>query len=144
VISAYARARKHPGLLLLVSDLLSGEPDELQLALHDLRGRGWQTAILHIVDDAEIDPTVTMAWLKQDPAGASSPSLELIDRENGDILRMTIEQDVVDRYSAAVATWLAGLEEAAVAEGAAYARLPSAWDLGDRTIALLYEQGVLS
>jgi uncharacterized protein (DUF58 family) len=144
VISAYARARKHPGLLLLVSDLLSGEPDDLQLALHDLRGRGWQTAVLHIVDDAEIDPAATMAWLKQDPAGASSPSLELIDRESGDILRMTIEQDVVDRYSAAVSDWLTGLEEATAAEGTAYARLPAAWDLGDRTIALLYEQGVLA
>src|SRR5215218_7991214 len=68
VIAAYARARKRPGLLLLVSDLLSGEPDDLQLALHDLRGRGWQTAVLHVVDDAEIDPAATMAWLKHDPA----------------------------------------------------------------------------
>jgi uncharacterized protein (DUF58 family) len=144
VISAYARARKRPGLLLLVSDLLSGEPDDLQLALHDLRGRGWQTAVLHVVDDAEIDPTATMAWLRDDPAGAGSPSLELIDRESGDILRMTIEQDVVDRYSSAVSAWLTSLEEAAAAEGAAYARLPASWDLGDRTIALLYEQGVLA
>lgn len=144
VISLYARARKRPGLLLLVSDLLSGEPDDLQLALHDLRGRGWQTAVLHVVDDAEIDPAATMAWLKHDPAGAGSPSLELIDRESGDILRMTIEQDVVDRYSSAVTAWLTGLEDAVAAEGAAYARLPAAWDLGDRTIALLYEQGVLA
>jgi hypothetical protein len=57
---------------------------------------------------------------------------------------MTIEQDVVDRYSSAVSAWLASLEEAAAAEGAAYARLPAAWNLGDRTIALLYEQGVLA
>jgi hypothetical protein len=57
---------------------------------------------------------------------------------------MTIEQDVVDRYSSAVAAWLTGLEAAVAAEGAAYARLPAAWDLGDRTIALLYEQGVLA
>lgn len=143
-ISAYARARKRPGLLLLVSDLLSGEPDDLQFALHDLRGRGWQTAVLHVVDEAEIDPAATMAWLKHDPAGAASPSLELIDRESGDILRMTIEQDVVDRYGSAVTAWLTGLEDAVAAEGAAYARLPAAWDLGDRTIALLYEQGVLA
>lgn len=144
VISAYARARKRPGLLLLVSDLLSGEPDDLQLALHDLRGRGWQTAVLHVVDTAEIDSTATMAWLRHDPAGAGSPSLELIDRESGEILRMTVEQDVVDRYSSAVSAWLADLEAAIAAEGAAYARLPAAWDLGDRTIALLYEQGVLA
>ena len=144
VISTYARARKRPGLMLLVSDLLSGEPDDLQLALHDLRGRGWQTAVLHVVDEAEIDPTATMAWLRDDPAGAGGPSLELIDRESGEILRMTIEQDVVDRYSSAVTAWLTGLENAVSAEGAAYARLPAAWDLGDRTIALLYEQGVLA
>ncbi len=144
VISAYARARKRPGLLLLVSDLLSGEPDDLQLALHDLRGRGWQTAVLHVVDDAELDPTATMDWLRQDAAGAGGPSLELIDRESGEVLRMTIEQDVVDRYSSAVTAWLSGVEAAVAAEGAAYARLPAAWDLGDRTISLLYEQGVLA
>ena len=144
VISAYARARRRPGLLLLVSDLLSGEPEELQLALHDLRGRGWQTAVLHVVDDAEIDPTVTMSWLRQDPSGTAGPSLELIDRESGEVLRMTIEQDVVDRYSGAVTSWLTRVEEAAADEGAAYARLSAAWDLGDRTIALLYEQGVLA
>ncbi len=144
VISTYARARKRPGLLLLVSDLLSGEPDDLQLALHDLRGRGWQTAVLHVVDDAEIDPAATMDWLKHDAVGAGSPSLELIDRESGDILRMTIEQDVVDRYCSAVTSWLTSLEAAVAAEGAAYARLSGAWDLGDRTIALLYEQGVLA
>ncbi|MEZ4562419.1 MAG: DUF58 domain-containing protein [Thermomicrobiales bacterium] len=144
VIATYARARKRPGLLLLVSDLLSGEPDDLQLALHDLRGRGWQTAVLHVVDDAEIDPAATMAWLRQDVAGAGSPSLELIDQESGDVLRMTIEPALVDRYHSAVAAWLATLESAVAAEGAAYARLPAAWDLGDRTIALLHEQGVLA
>ena len=36
------------------------------------------------------------------------------------------------------------IEAAVSAEGTAYARLPAAWDLGDRTIALLYEQGVLA
>jgi uncharacterized protein (DUF58 family) len=144
VISAYARARKRPGLLLLVSDLLSGEPEDLQLALHDLRGRGWQTAVLHIVDEAEVDPAATMTWLQQDTPGTGGPSLELIDRESGEILRMTIEQDVVDRYNSAVTAWLTSVEAAVTDEGAAYARLPSAWDLGDRTIALLYEQGVLA
>lgn len=144
VVSAYARARTRPGLLLLVSDLLSGEPDDLQLALHELRARGWQTAVLHIVDEAEIDPAATMSWLRHDPDGVGSPSLELIDRESGEILRLTIEQDVVDRYGSAVAAWLAGIEAATAAEGCAYARLPAAWDLGDQTIGLLYAQGVLA
>ncbi|MCA9877228.1 MAG: DUF58 domain-containing protein [Thermomicrobiales bacterium] len=144
VISTYARARARPGLLLLISDLLSGEPEDLRLALHELRGRGWQAAVVHIVDDAEIDPTAIMSWLRHDPSGASSPSLELIDRETGDLLRLTVEQDVVDRYASAVTAWLEDLEQAAAAEGTAYARLPAAWDLSDRTIALLYDQGVLA
>lgn len=144
VVSTYARARARPGLLLLISDLLSGEPEDLRLALHELRGRGWQAAVVHVVDAAEIDPTAAMSWLRHDPTGASSPSLELIDRETGDVLRMTIEQDVVDRYASAVAAWLEELEQVAAAEGTAYARLPAAWDLSDRTIALLHEQGVLA
>ncbi len=144
IIETYAHARSRPGLLLLVSDLLSGEPEELQAALHDLRARGWQTAILHIVDDAEIAPDAAAAWLRQDNGGPGTTSIDLIDRESGATLRLSPDDDVAIRYAAAVATWLDALEAASAAEATAYARFSTAWGLDELTVALLHERGIVA
>ena len=142
-IASYAFARKRPGLMLIVSDLLSGEPEELQTTLHDLRARGWQTAVLHIVDEAEIAPEFTTSWLRGDGDGGTA-SLELIDRESGGTLRLAPDDDVVMRYVAAVASWLEALEAACAGEVTSYARVSTAWGIDDLTLALLYERGVVA
>jgi len=144
VIAAYARARARPGLLLLVSDLLSGEPEELQAALHDLRARGWQTAVLHIVDEAEIAADAASAWLCQDTAGRGPSSIELIDSESGATLRFAPDDDLVARYAAAVTAWLETLEGVCAAEETCYARLPTVWGVEEPAVTLLYERGVLT
>jgi len=143
VIGAYAHGRSRPGLLFLVSDLLSGEPEELQAALHDLRARGWQTAVLHIVDDAEVVTDAASAWLHGDE-GLGVTSVELFDRESGAVLRMAPDDDVVARYAEAVTAWLSGLEAACAAEQTTYARLSTAWAVDDLTVALLHERGVVA
>jgi len=144
-VAAYARGRSRPGLLLLISDLLSGEVDELRATLHDLRGRGWQTAVLHVVDDAEIDPAATGSWLRTaDENGNAAASIELIDRESGEELRMAVDDEVIARYAAAVNAWLAQIEAACAAEEAIYARVSTGWDIDDVTLALLHERGVVA
>jgi hypothetical protein len=131
-------------VLLIVSDLLSGNPEDLQVVLHDLRGAGWQTAVLHIVDDAEVATDAASAWLRHDPDGLGTSSLELIDRESGATLRFSPDEDVVTRYAAAVTAWLDGLETVCATEEAAYARFSTAWGIDDLTLALLYERGVMA
>lgn len=143
-IATYAHGRPRPGLLLLVSDLLSGEPEELQEALHQLRARGWQTAVLHIVDEAEIAADAASAWLRASPDGAVSSAIELIDRETGAALRLAPDDDVAARYATAVATWLAALERVCAAEAAAYVRFSTAWEIDDLSLALLHERGVVA
>jgi uncharacterized protein (DUF58 family) len=143
-IAMYARARKRPGLMLLISDLLSGEPEELQTALHDLRARGWQTAVLHIVDEAEVDLQATISWLRDDSNGSAAASIELIDRESGATLRLSVDDDVVTRYGAAVSSWLEALEAACAAEATSYARVSTNWAIDEVTLALLYERGVVA
>jgi uncharacterized protein (DUF58 family) len=143
-LATYARARSRPGLMLVISDLLSGEPAELQEALHDLRARGWQTAVVHIVDEAEVDPAITGAWLRDGYDRPGTASLELIDRESNETLRLAVDDDIITRYGAAVASWLQALEAACAAEAAAYARVSTTWGLDDVTLALLYERGVVA
>ena len=84
-------------------ELSAGEPEELQTALHDLRARGWQTAVLHVVDDAEVAPDAAAAWLHGDDAGAGSAAIELIDRESGATLQLAPDDEVAGRYAAEVA-----------------------------------------
>ena len=143
-IAAYAHGRSRRGLLFLVSDLLSGEPEELQAALHDLRARGWQTAVLHIVDDAEVATDAAAAWLTRDEDGLGVTSLELVDRESGAVLRLAPDDDLVARYAAGVTTWLEELEAVCAAEQTAYARVSTAWGVDDLAVALLHERGVVA
>lgn len=141
VITAYASRRSRPGLLLLISDLLSGEPGELQAALHDLRARGWQTAVLHIVDEAEVDAEAAAFWLRGDDD--SNASIELIDSESGATLRFATDDDLVSRYAASVGGWLAAVETACATEETSYARIPTSWAIDDLAIGLLYARGVV-
>jgi hypothetical protein len=143
-IGAYAHSRSRRGLLFLVSDLLSGEPEDLQAALHDLRARGWQTAVLHIVDEAEVAIDAAAAWLTREEDGIGVTSLELVDRESGAILRLAPDDDLVARYAAGVTTWLERLEAACAAEQAAYARVSTVRGVDDLTVALLHERGVVA
>jgi uncharacterized protein (DUF58 family) len=143
-IAAYAHGRPRPGLLLLLSDLLSGEPEDLQDVLRDLRARGWQTAVLHLVDDAEIAADAASIWLHGERDGVAPSSVELIDRETGETLRMAPDDDLVARYAAAVTAWIEALETACTAEACAYARVSTAWGIDDLTLALLHERGVVA
>jgi uncharacterized protein (DUF58 family) len=144
IIGAYTHGRSRPGLLFIVSDLLSGEPDDLQVVLHELRGRGWQTAVLHIVDDAEVSTDASSAWLRGVDDARGMSSIELIDRESGVTLRLAPDEDLIERYVANVSTWIDGLESACAAEQTAYARFSTAWGIDDLTLALLNERGIVA
>lgn len=143
-IANYAFGRRRPGLMLIVSDLLSGEPEDLKATLHDLRARGWQTSVLHVVDLAEISSDVTSSWLRSGSEGVAATSVELVDRESGATLRLAADEDVVRQYAMAVTDWLEGVEAACTSELAAYARVPSEWGIEDLTLALLYQRGVVA
>jgi uncharacterized protein (DUF58 family) len=143
-IGSYAYGRKRPGLMLILSDLLSGEPADLQTILHDLRGRGWQTSVLHIVDDAEIFHTGALGWLRSGGDGTVGSSLELVDRESGFSLRLTPDDEVVARYAEAVSAWLDAVEATCTSEMTAYARVSTSWGLDDLTLTLLHQRGVVA
>ncbi len=138
-IERYARARKRPGILLLVSDLLSGEPEQLRDRLRDLRSRGWQTIVAHVVDSEELWP----ARFRDDGSGEPNLPTELLDLETGEKLRLTLNQDVIDRYQNEVTTWLSSVEEICSAERADYLRLQTDWPLQTVVLQLLHARGLV-
>jgi uncharacterized protein (DUF58 family) len=48
--------RRKAGILLIVSDFLSEDLDRLETSMRGAVGRGWEVALLQIVDPAESDP----------------------------------------------------------------------------------------
>lgn len=137
-IERYVRARRRPGLMVVVSDLLSGEPEQLRERLRDLRARGWQTIVVHVVDDAELDPS------DMGGGGGRPQPTDLIDLESGERLRIVPGADVLARYGAAVAAWLAEIEEVCAAERADYVRLSTSWPFDTVVLNLLNRRGLLA
>ena len=136
ILATYLYAHRNPGLLLLVSDLLSGEPPELAAAFRDLRARGWQVAVLHVVDDAELDP----GPLFDD--GASGP-VDLLEVELGERLVVTPTTAVLERYRDAVTRWMVAIEIACEAERVDYVRLSTTMPVDQVVLTLLHERGLI-
>jgi uncharacterized protein (DUF58 family) len=136
VLATYARAHRRPGVLLIVSDLLSGEPADLAAALRDLRARGWQTTVVHLVDPIELSPTAS--------DGDRPEASELIETESGRRLRLTPTPAVVARYREAIEGWLSEIEAACTAELTDYLRLQTDWPLETIVLRVLHERGVVA
>lgn len=101
-IGSYVHARRRPGILVALSDLLAGEPVDLEAPLREARNRGWEVTLLHIVDPVE-----------EDPAGLSIPGevLELIDQESNARLRVVPAGAVLADYREEREAWLEQLQQ---------------------------------
>jgi uncharacterized protein (DUF58 family) len=138
-LDRYVRGRRRSGILVLVSDLLSGEPADLKDALRNLRARGWQVIVAHIVDSAELAP----AEIAADESTGRPQEAELVEVELGDRLRLTPTQQVLSRYETAIQQWLAEVEQACEEEDADYLRLETGWPFESIVLRLLHQHGVL-
>ncbi|HEY7035555.1 MAG TPA: DUF58 domain-containing protein [Thermomicrobiales bacterium] len=130
----YVRARRRPGIMVLVSDLLSGEPEELRQQLRDLRARKWQTIVVHVVDETELAPTLL----------TSGEPAELLEVESGQRLRLTPTAHILERYNAALNGWLTDVEAVCKDEFAEYIRLRTDWPFETIVLRMLHQRGVLA
>jgi uncharacterized protein (DUF58 family) len=138
-LNRYVRARRRPGIMLLISDLLSGEPDQIEEGLRLLRSRGWQTVVLHVVDEGELSPAAITAG----GFGSRPQQTELIEVELGERLKLTPTQRVLERYEEAVNAWLTEVVAACDAEHIDYVRLQTDWPLETIVLRLLHGRGLL-
>ncbi len=138
-IERYARARKRPGVLIVLSDLLSGEPDEMRAALQLLRSRGWQTTIVQIVDPAERDPSLSFAT----GSGAQPMTVELIDLETAGRLQVTPTQAALAEYDQAIRAWQEDIEAVCQSEQISLITLQTDWPFETVVLGLLSQRGVV-
>lgn len=88
------------GLLIILSDLLGDDPDELGLAFRQLRGRGWHITLLHVLDPAERDPRALFP--RQNQTGEPTT---LVDLEHGGRIMMNPSTAALDHYRQQFTAW---------------------------------------
>lgn len=138
-VERYARARKRPGILIVLSDLLSGEPEEMRAAFQLLRSRGWQTTVVQIIDPAERDPALAFAV----GATAHPLTIELIDLEQASRLKITPTQSALDNYHRAMSAWQAEIEAVCSSEQIPLLSLQTDWPFETVVLGLLAQRGVV-
>jgi uncharacterized protein (DUF58 family) len=140
IINEYGHGRRRAGILFLISDLLTGEPDEIMLAMRGLRALGWHATVLHVLDPAELDPMSSM--VRTGSGGRLEPT-ELIGVEDGQRIRLTPTDAAVAKYRDSLNAWLGDIEAACEEEAIDYVRLQSDLDVESVILRMLYERGIV-
>jgi len=123
-------ARRHPqgGMLVICSDLLA--PDSLEEGLRAVAPPRWQTLVLHLIDQRELQPELR-------------GPLELEDSETGQRLPITLDDETLRAYRRAVADWRERIARICANRGATYAPVMAHWPLEQQVVPYLRARRVL-
>ena len=136
-LDRYVRERKRPGFALLISDLLAGEPEDLSTILRSFRAHGWEIAVLHIIDPAELDPELFAETVLERGA------VDLIDLESRDHIRLALSDDVVLRCRESMSEWRQAIEDACRSEQSLRVEIDTSSPLTE-TLRRLHNMGMTS
>ena len=89
-LKQYALRGRRPGLLFLITDLLS--PNGYQDGLNALLSRGYEIGLIHLLSPDEVDPPVT-------------GDLKLVDVETGEDAEITLDASTLDLYQERLTEW---------------------------------------
>lgn len=121
-------ARPGPaGLTVVISDLLT---PEWEGALSRLPSRGGDVLVVHVLAAEELHPTMV-------------GDLELVDREGGGRVVVSLAADTLKEYEAGAAAWLDRVRGRCAQVGAAYVRLLAGDDLETVLLGAWRREGVL-
>jgi len=123
-------ARRHPqgGMLVICSDLLA--PDSLEEGLRAVAPPRWQTLVLHLIDQRELQPELR-------------GPLELEDSETGQRLPITLDDETLRTYRRAVADWRERIARICANRGATYAPVMAHWPLEQQVVPYLRARRLL-
>jgi uncharacterized protein (DUF58 family) len=125
----YAMRFRRPGLVILISDLLS--PRGFQDGLSTLQSAGHEIALLHILSPDEIDPPL---------AG----DLQLVDVETGMVQDVTIDASMRDMYAGRLLAWRGEITAFCLKRGIHYATVDSSTQWEELILYELRRLGVIN
>lgn len=94
-IHSFTNLFPHPGFVVIVSDLF--DPDGWRRALEELTAKRYQPLVIHIVDQQELSPK---AW----------GDVALVDVEGGRERKFFLDDDLVRRFQAELASYFKEIE----------------------------------
>ena len=124
----YALRARRPGLLFLISDLLS--PGDVREGLNAILSRGYEIALLHVLSPGELSPEL-------------SGDLRLLDVETGEAAEITLDALTLEEYVAHLATWQGEISAFCTARGIHYSLVASDTPWEQLILQTLRRQGVL-
>lgn len=128
-IAHHVRRHAQGGIVVICSDLLTNT--NLDAILAPLAPPRWQTLVLHLLDQADLQPAL------QGP-------LELEDSESGQRLSMILDEPTLNAYREAVNLWREGLQASCGRRGATYAPLMTDWPLEQQVVPYLRARRLLT
>lgn len=121
-------ARPGPrGLTVVLSDLLT---PQWEAGLVRLPSRGGDLVVVHVLDPSELHPDLV-------------GDLDLVDRETGAVLSVSLAPETVEAYERHVRDWTATVAERCRRAGAAYVPLLSSDDIEPLLLGAWRRSGVL-
>lgn len=126
-LGSYPRQRG-TGIALLFTDFLY--PDGPDVALKQLRARGNEVHVFHLVAPSELRP-------------ALDGDLVLVDAETGEEMAVTVDAGVLDRYEATVHAWADEMALTARRLGCGYTRVLTSTPIQEFVLQDLRREGVV-
>lgn len=124
----YALRARRPGLLFLISDLLS--PGDVREGLNAILSRGYEIALLHVLSPGELSPELT-------------GDLRLLDVETGEAAEVTLDALTLEEYAAHLAVWQAEISAFCAARRIHYSLVASDMPWEQIILQALRRQGVV-
>jgi uncharacterized protein (DUF58 family) len=129
------------GVVVLLTDALFPEdeprgplgdelPQRCAAPLGELAGAGFEPVLLHLLSPQELAPEL---------AG----DLELVDRESGELVPVSLTPETLARYQARLEAWCRELERYCGARRIAYVRLSTALPLEEAVLGELRRRGLI-
>lgn len=126
-LKSFAARAKYRGVAIVLSDFLDPSwPDGLK----SLLARGYQVALIHILDEEELNPTLL-------------GDLRIIDSETGESKEMSVNPALLGRYQAALNEFCAEIEAFANRYGLDYIRTSTAAPFEDVILKYLRQGGLI-
>lgn len=114
-LRAYASMHRRSGMAVLISDLLN--PGGLE-GLTALLDRGFEAVLIHTLDPVEADPE-------------DEGEVELVDRETGQTLRISLDPATLDAYKRRLTDWISEIETFCAKRRVRYVTASTAMPLED-------------
>ena len=127
-ISSYLSRIRQPGLVFLLSDLLS---PSAEAGVRRLTSTGLEAAVIHLLSPEELDP---------EPA----EDVRLVDRETSQSIEVHLDHATIERYRQRLTAWTDNLARVCRERNARYLRLSTNEDLERGMIRAFRNQGILT